>query len=77
MSIEKKEKRWTPSEITTAAWFDASDTDTITESGGKVAKWDDKSGNHMVQGSASNQPYAAMKWWRKVWARMFDAKDRE
>ena len=41
-----------------ARWFDASDDSTITESGGSVSQWDDKSGNdrHATQGSASAQP---------------------
>jgi hypothetical protein len=49
---------WSPSEITTAAWFDAADTSTITESGGLVSAWGDKSGNdnHAVQSSGSLQP---------------------
>jgi hypothetical protein len=49
---------WTPAQITTAAWYDASDDATITESGGSVSQWDDKSGNmlHVTQGTASNQP---------------------
>ena len=49
---------WTPAEIATAAWFDASDTGTITESGGSVSQWDDKSGNdkHATQGTGAKQP---------------------
>ena len=49
---------WTPADITTEAWFDASDASTITESGGLVSQWDDKSGNnnHATQGTASSQP---------------------
>jgi len=49
---------WTPAEITTAAWFDAADSGTITESGGAVSQWDDKSGNdkHATQGVGSEQP---------------------
>ncbi|MCC5843171.1 MAG: hypothetical protein JJU05_02850 [Verrucomicrobia bacterium] len=39
---------WTPANIPTAAWFDASDADTITENGGVVSQWDDKSGNHVT-----------------------------
>lgn len=40
------------------AWYDASDTTTITESGGDVSQWDDKSGNgnHLTQGSSTEQP---------------------
>jgi hypothetical protein len=48
--------RWTPEEITTEAWYDASDSDSITEVGGDVTIWSDKSGNDYdmypgVQGS--------------------------
>jgi len=51
-------KLWTPSEISTSAWFDAYDEGTITESGGAVSQWDDKSGNanHATQGTGSLQP---------------------
>jgi hypothetical protein len=49
---------WTPSDITTALWLDASDANTITESGGDVSGWGDKSGNtrDMIQGTALGQP---------------------
>jgi len=49
---------WTPAEITVETWWDASDTDTITDSGGAVSQWNDKSGNnnHLTQGTASAQP---------------------
>jgi hypothetical protein len=49
---------WTPSEITTSAWFDASDTDTITDVLGSISQWSDKSGNgnNATQGVGSNQP---------------------
>lgn len=36
---------WTPAEITTAAWFDASDSSTITLESSVVSQWSDKSGN--------------------------------
>ena len=36
---------WTPAEITTALWLDAGDASTITETGGAISQWDDKSGN--------------------------------
>lgn len=36
---------WTPTEIGTYSWWDASDTNTITHSGGAISQWDDKSGN--------------------------------
>jgi hypothetical protein len=49
---------WTPSQIDTLVWYDASDLSTITESGGKISHIDDKSGNEafLVQDSDSNQP---------------------
>ncbi len=49
---------WSPDEITTAAWYDASDAATITQAGGKVSEWRDKSGNarHAVQATATRQP---------------------
>jgi len=49
---------WNPSMIQTALWLDAADASTITESGGAVSQWDDKSGNnyHVSQATAANQP---------------------
>lgn len=48
-----------PSEIANLyLWFDASDASTVTESGGAISAWADKSGNanHLTQGSASFKP---------------------
>ena len=52
---------WTPAQITTNLWLDAYDATTITESGGNVSKWDDKSGNnnHAIQETSSQQPVYA------------------
>lgn len=49
---------WTPASITTALWLDAADTTTVTESGGAVSEWRDKSGNarHFAQATAGNRP---------------------
>jgi hypothetical protein len=49
---------WTPFDISTIAWYDAADTSTITESGGSVSQWDDKSGNdnHATQPPGWLQP---------------------
>jgi len=49
---------WTPAEITTALWLDASDLSSITASCGRVSQLDDLSGNnrHATQSSASLQP---------------------
>jgi len=48
-----------PSDISNLVlWLDADDSDTITESGGFVSQWDDKSGNenHAAQGTGTDQP---------------------
>jgi hypothetical protein len=37
------ESVWNPSMISTALWLDAADTSTITQSGGAVSQWNDKS----------------------------------
>ena len=49
---------WTPAEITTELWLDAADASTITESGGAVSQWSDKSGNgrDFIQNTALLQP---------------------
>lgn len=50
---------WTPSDITTSGWYDATDTDTITLNGSNVTQWDDKSGNgyDLVQTNGSKRPF--------------------
>jgi len=49
-----------PLSLSPNAWWDASDTTTITSSGSpaKVSQWDDKSGNgyHLTQGTSLAQP---------------------
>jgi hypothetical protein len=49
---------WTPAQITTALWLDASDSSTITASAGKVSQWNDKSGNarNATQATSGLQP---------------------
>jgi hypothetical protein len=49
---------WTPAAITTALWFDAADSSTITASGGSISQWNDKSGNtrNISQATAGLQP---------------------
>ena len=44
--------------LSPALWLDAADASTITETGGKVSQWNDKSGNnnHLSQSNSSNQP---------------------
>ena len=49
---------WTPAQISTSIWFDASDAATITLNGSTVSQWRDKSGaaRHMSQATAASQP---------------------
>jgi hypothetical protein len=49
---------FSPLDLSPVLWLDASDTSTITEVGGAVSQWDDKSGNgnDLSQGTALAQP---------------------
>lgn len=49
---------FSPLDLSPAAWYDASDSATITESGGLISAWNDKSGNanHLAQATGANQP---------------------
>lgn len=49
---------WTPANITTELWLDASDFSTITQSSNIVSQWNDKSGmnHHVAQSNPSRRP---------------------
>lgn len=49
---------WTPSQISTAFWVDASDASTVILNGSTVSQWNDKSGNnrHATQATPAKQP---------------------
>jgi hypothetical protein len=49
---------WTPAEIVTKLWLDASDSSTITLDSGKVSVWADKSGNgyNFTQSTSTKRP---------------------
>ncbi len=49
---------WTPTEIATALWLDATDASTITLVSSVVSQWNDKSGNNRnaTQGTSGNRP---------------------
>jgi hypothetical protein len=50
---------WTPSDLTTVVgWYDASDSETITQSAGAVSVWEDKSSQaaHLGQNTPTLQP---------------------
>jgi hypothetical protein len=52
---------WTPAAITTTLWLDAADTSTITQSGGLVDTWTDKSGTgkNATQSGSARPAYSA------------------
>jgi hypothetical protein len=53
-------QRWTPAQMSTTMWLDASDASTITIVGSsQVGQWSDKSGNgkHAVQPASAQAPY--------------------
>lgn len=55
----KNADSFAPSDISNlAAWYDASDTSTITHASGAVSQWNDKSSNayHLTQSTGSSQP---------------------
>lgn len=48
---------WTPTQVTTTQWYDASDAATITHSSGAVSQWSTKTGaSHLTQGTGSLRP---------------------
>lgn len=51
-------QEFSPADLSPTLWLDASDTGTITESGGSVSQWDDKSGNgnDVTQATGTDQP---------------------
>jgi hypothetical protein len=50
---------WDPSLISTALWLDANDSATITQSGGAITTWADKSGNGRNATADGNPTYSA------------------
>lgn len=48
---------WTPADITTETWLDASDESTVTLGGGRVTTWADKSGNGRDANGGSGAQY--------------------
>ena len=49
---------WTPTQISTSLWLDASDASTITLNGTTISQWNDKSGNsrNVSQANSALQP---------------------
>lgn len=57
-TTQPSQQLWTPADIQTLLWFDASDSNSITLNGNNVSQWNDKSGNayNGTQAVAASQP---------------------
>lgn len=68
---------WTPAQISTTIWVDASNSDSITESSNLVSKWDDLSGNdnYLEQTTGTNQPTTNSNTIGGLNAILFDGSD--
>lgn len=68
---------WTPAQISTTIWYDASDSSTITLNGSNVSQWNDKSGNanNAVQATASQQPAFSSTGFNSKPAVVFDGSN--
>lgn len=67
-----------PAEISDlVGWWDASDAGTITESGGAVSQWDDKSGNglHVSQSTGTKKPTTGVATQNGLNVISFDSTD--
>jgi len=69
-------KKWTPAQMPTSLWLDASDASTITIATG-VSSWRDKSGNgrNVTQGTAGAQPARITNFSNGLHALSFDGGD--
>ena len=74
-----QKNNWTPADIDTALWLDAADASTITESGGAVSQWDDKSGNnhHVIQATSAAQPTYSATGFNSLPTVFFDSTNDE
>jgi hypothetical protein len=71
---------WTPAELSSSilkAWYDFSDTATITESAGAVSQVNDKSGNanHITQATAGAKPTTGTQTLNSLNVLVFDGGD--
>ena len=73
-----KEAAFSPLDLSPTVWLDASDTSTITEVGGAVSQWDDKSGNgyDVAQPSAAGQPTTGTRTLNSLNVIDFDGNDK-
>ena len=72
-----KAAAFSPLDLSPTLWLDASDTSTITEVGGAVSQWDDKSGSNLdlVQATAANQPTSGTRTLNGLNVLDFDGSD--
>ncbi len=68
---------WSPASLSPLAWYDASDTNTITQSAGVVSQWSDKSGrsNHLSQATSTARPVTTNGLINGMTAIAFDGTD--
>jgi len=68
---------FSPLDLSPVLWLDASDTSTITESGGAVSQWDDKSGNgnDVTNAVAASQPTSGTRTLNGLNVLDFDGSD--
>jgi hypothetical protein len=68
---------FSPLDLSPVLWLDAADTSTITEVGGAVSQWDDKSGNgnDVTQGTAAYQPSSGTRTLNSLNVLTFDGSD--
>ena len=68
---------FTPLNFTPRAFYESDDASTITESGGSVSQWDDKSGNgnHATQATGTRQPITGTRTINGLNALDFDGVD--
>jgi hypothetical protein len=68
---------WTPSQLSSHGWWDSSDGNTISESGGAVSQLDDKSGNgrHLEQSDGASRPITGTRTINGLNGLDFDGSD--
>ncbi len=67
---------WTPEALNLMGWYDATDTATITQTGGAVSEWKSKKGtSHMVQATSTMRPLIATQQINGLNAIAFDGTD--
>lgn len=66
---------WTPNDITTYAWYDASQTGSISDSSGTVSQWNDLSGNDQHLNTVGGNPQTGTRTLNTLNMIDFDGSD--